>query len=623
MAIHCPEKYKINRPNVNQELLALEGELTDEQAMAAFGRLLRHNIGYGLELVTNRKVKLAYYQEILLKALFNRNFSMIVASRGGSKSFIAAMMAFLYPLFNPGTNIVICGPTFRTARHIFTNMEKIVNSKEGILIRQCFAKDPVRRNDAFEWEINGGVIRAIPMNSEKLRGFRAQVLILDEFLLFSKEVVEKVLMPFLIVPENVAEKIGQDQKEQELIESGQMSADEKMVFPPSARMVCLTSACYTFEYAYEVFEKWIANTFDPKTKEEAEKEKEKGSYFVAQMSWKSLPAYFVNKSIIEEAQAAGEDSPNAKREFGAQFIDGSESYFSAIKMKEQTVKDEQDPSVKLIGDKGKEYILSIDPSWSQAPTSDDFAMSVLEINDDKTVTLVHSYCVHGGELYEHIKYLTYLLQAFNIVLIISDNADGNFIQSCNESEIFRDKNMKLGYIDYDGELEGEDYSQMLKVVRKQYNQGARNICIKHLFNSNSIRRINEQLQTFINTRKIWFGSRLTNHSSYKHLCENPKKVPYDFNKNEQIGENVEDLIDVQDRLIVLTKKECSLIEVTSNATGGQRFDLPALINKEVKPDRTRKDNYTSLMLGVEGFRAFTDIMKQAPAKKASFMPQGF
>ena len=73
-------------------------------------------------------------------------------------------------------------------------------------------------------------------------------------------------------------------------------------------------------------------------------------------------------------------------------------------------------------------------------------MSVLEINEDKSVTLVHNYAVHGGELNEHIKYLLYLLLSFNIVLIIADNADGNFIQSANESELFKEKNINMTVI---------------------------------------------------------------------------------------------------------------------------------------------------------------------------------
>jgi hypothetical protein len=606
-----PEKYKKDRPNVNKELLALKGELTDKQAMAALGRLLRHNFGFGLEVLTRRKVKLALYQEILLKAIFNRNFSMIVASRGGSKSFIAALIAFLYPLFNPGTNVVICGPTFRTARHIFNNLEKIINSKEGILLRKCFAGDPTKRNDAFEWEINGGIVRAIPMNSEKLRGFRAQVLILDEYLLFSEEVVKQVLMPFLIVPDNIGEKIAQDEKDTDAIAAGELKEGEEMIFPSNARMICLTSASYTFEYAYKTFKTWVEKIMDDK------KTEDETTHFVAQISWKALPKYFIEKSVIKEANAAGEDNPIAKREFGAQFIDGSDSYFSALRMKEQTIPDLQEPTTKLFGDKDREYILSIDPSWSQASNSDDFSIKVLEKNDDDSVTLVHCYDVHGGTLNEHIQYFLYLLLSFNVVLIIADNADGNFIQSCNESEIFKEKNIKLGFIDYDGELQNEEYSKMLKDVRKQYNLNDKKICIKHVFNSQSIRRMNEQLQTFINTRRIWFASKLrANGPVFKHMTS--KKLPYEFSKNPQIGVDIGDLVDVQDKLIDLTKKECSLIEVTSNATGGQKFDLPALLNRSTASDRARKDAYTSLMLGIEGYKAYVDIMKQEATTRQSF-----
>ena len=615
--ITCPTKYqKIIRPNVNEELGKLEGELSDEQAKIALGRFLRANLGLGLEILTNKKVKLAYYQEILLKAIFNRNFSMIVASRGGSKSFIAALVAFLYPLFNPGTNVVICGPTFRTARHIFNNLEKIVDSKEGVLLRVCFGAK-TKRNDAFEYELNGGIIRAIPMNSEKLRGFRAQLLILDEFLLFSEEVVKKVLMPFLIVPDNITEKMTQAEKEDELIQSGQMQEGERMIFPSSARMVCLTSASYTFENAYKVYKEWTENIFAPEKKDDS------ATYFIAQIGWKALPKYFIEKSVIEEANAAGEDDPIAKREFGAQFVDGSDSYFSALRMAQQTIKDQEYPTTKLFGDNDKEYIISIDPSWSQASNSDNFAISLLEINSDDSVTLVHSYSVHGGELNEHIKYFLYLLLSFNIVLIIADNADGNFIQSCNESELFKEKNIKIDFIDYDGSLEGEEYTKMLKEVRKQYNLNSKRICIKHIFNAQSIRRINEQLQTFINTKRIWFASKLTVHdTAYKSAVS--KKIPYEFSKNPQIGENVCDLISTQDDLIVLTKKECSLIEVSSNPTGGQKFDLPQSLKRNNSSDRARKDNYTSLMLGIEGFKAYLDIMRQEAAPKQSlFIPQMF
>lgn len=605
--IYCPKKYQKVYPNVNQSILDLKGELTDKQAMVALGNFLRANLGFGLELLTKRKLTLATYQEILLKALFNRNFSMIVASRGASKSFLAAIIAFLYPLFNPGTNVVICGPTFRTARHIFNNLEKIIDSKEGFLLRECFGAKS-KRNDAFEIMLNGGVIRAIPMNSDKLRGFRAQLLILDEYLLFSDEVVKKVLMPFLLVPSDVGARIRQSDDEDVLIQEGKLEEKDRMVFPSTSRMICLTSASYTFENCYKIFQEWIENIVSEDKIVDA-------TYFVAQIGYKALPKLFIEKSVIEEASSMGDHDPIFMREFGAQFTDGSSSFFSAQKMHELTIKDSESPCIKLMGEKDKIFVLSVDPCFSNSPTSDFFAMSVLELSpENETATVVHTYMEAGKDLKEHIKYFYYLLKSFNIVMICVDNADGQFISSANESSLFQDKNLKINTIEYDGEVQGEDYVKMMNEFKKQYNLNNKSICFKHVFNQQSIRRINEQLQTWINTKRIYFGSRLTQHESYDSVIESNLPT-YPFDEKENKGKFIVELISTEDDMIYQLKKQCSLIEVKSSPSGGQVFDLPTALKRNNSPNRARKDGYTSLLLGIEAAKTYFDMCKQPEQTK--------
>lgn len=607
MAIYFPKKYEKIYPSVNQEILDLKGELTDKEAMVALGKFLRANLGFGLELLTKRKLTLAAYQEILLKALFNRNFSMIVASRGASKSFIAAVIAFLYPLFNPGTNVVICGPTFRTARHIFNNLEKIIDSKEGFLLKECFGAKS-KRNDAFEIILNGGVIRALPMNSDKLRGFRAQLLILDEYLLFSDEVVKKVLMPFLLVPSDIGNRIRQSDDEDVLIKEGKLEDKDRMVFPSSSRMVCLTSASYTFENCYKTFQEWTENILSEDKIVDA-------TYFVAQIGYKALPKIFIEKSVIEEASSMGEHDAIFQREFGAQFTDGSSSFFSAQKMHDLTVKDSESPCVQLRGKSDEIFCLSIDPCFSNSPSSDYFAMCVVRLNlTDETATVVHSYMEAGKDLKDHIKYFYYLLNSFNIVMICEDNADGSFLQSANESSIFQDNKLKINLINYEGELQGDDYSKMLNEVRKEYNLSNKSICFKHIFNQQSIRRINEQLQTWINTKRIWFASRLTSHTEYDSTIKNG--ILYPFEEKDNRGQFTVDLVSQVDDLIYQIKKQCSLIEVKSSPSGGQVFDLPSALKRNSSVNRARKDGYTSLLLAVEGAKAYFDIIR-APAEKKS------
>ena len=62
--------------NLNQELLKLKGELSDKQAKITLAKFLRHNLAFTTELISG--IKLAPFQEITLRGLMTRNFSMCV-----------------------------------------------------------------------------------------------------------------------------------------------------------------------------------------------------------------------------------------------------------------------------------------------------------------------------------------------------------------------------------------------------------------------------------------------------------------------------------------------------------------------------------------------------------------
>ena len=96
---YAPEKYQQNLPDLNKELLNLKGELTDKQAKISLAKFLRGNIGITTELISG--IKLAPFQEITLKGMMNRNFSMCVRGPGCGKTFIASVFCFLQCIFNP------------------------------------------------------------------------------------------------------------------------------------------------------------------------------------------------------------------------------------------------------------------------------------------------------------------------------------------------------------------------------------------------------------------------------------------------------------------------------------------------------------------------------------------
>ena len=602
---YCPDKYKKNITNLNDELLKLEGELEDKQAKITLAKFLRSNLGIATELISG--IKLAPYQEITLKGFFNRNFCMCVWGRGCGKTFIAAVYCFLQCIFEPGTKILIAGPTFRTARFIFNYLETLVDSKGAQLLSQAFGVKS-KRNDQYEWKINGGSITAIPLSGEKIRGFRANILVLDEFLLLPEEIIKNVLMPFLVAPQDMAERIKIRELESELISQGVMKEEDRMVFQNNSKMIALSSASYTFENLFKVYKEWSEKIYS--------KDNPESKYFISQLSYEALPQEMIDSTIIEEAQSDASSHSSFQREYCAQFTDGSDSYFSAKKMHECTIPDGEEPSMKIIGQSGKEYLLGIDPSFSNSPTSDYFAMTVMELDDEtKQGTLVHCYALAGGDLKNHINYLTYILTNFNITMIVIDNAGYQFIDSANESEPFIKNKINLSFFDFNTEKEGVEYEKELRAARRGYNKETGKICIKQVFSTNFIRKANEQLQADIDHKRIWFASRVTADGAIFNRVST-QRVPIKMTNHE----NLLELIEFQDDFVYQTKKQCSLIEVKSTSKGTQSFDLPQHLRRSNSPNKARKDNYTTLMLANWGVKRYYDMIETRVEANLTFAP---
>ena len=603
---YCPDKYKQQKfPNLNDEFLSLKGELNDKETKISLARFLRANLGFTTELISG--LKLAPFQEITLKGMLNRNFSMCVWGRGCGKTFIASVFCFLQCLFEPGTKILIAGPTFRTARFIFNHLEKLVESKEAELLAQCFGAK-AKRNDQFEWLINGGSITAIPLNGEKIRGFRANVLVLDEYLLLPEDIISTVLMPFLVAPQNMKERLQIREMEDKLIEEGHMKEEDRFVFENTSKMIALSSASYTFENLYRQYKEWMEKIYS--------KDDSDATYFISQMGYEALPTEMIDPTIIEEAQSGGQSHSSFQREYCAQFTDGSDSYFSAKKMHQCTVPDGEFPTLKIRGEEGKKYILGIDPSFSNSPSSDFFAMAVMELDEENpySSTLVHNYAVPGADLKDHIAYMDYVTDAFDLEMIIIDNAGFQFIDACNENGAFTKKQMK--FFDFDSDKEGVDYEKMLRKARRAYNKQDGVKCFKQVFTTNFIRSANEYLQACIDHKKLWFASRISPAPDAFTRATN-QKIKLRF-KN---GETVLDLIENQDNLIYQTKKQCTLVEVKSTAKGVQTFDLPQHLKRDTSQNRARKDNYTTLMLGNWAVKCYYDMIEIPNEEEATFVPQ--
>jgi hypothetical protein len=601
-----PEKYRKVLVDHNKELWALKGEITEKQARIAIAKYFRRNIGACIYFLTG--ITLAPYQIITIKGMLNRNNTLCVWGRGVGKTFCAAVYCILQMIFEPGSNILIAGPTFRTARFIFNHIEKIVARPEAQLLMDCFGAKS-KRNDEFKWAINGGEIIAIPLNGEKIRGFRANILVIDEFLLMSEEIVEKVLLPFLVSPQDVGERIKTRKDEDEKIEQGEMQEADKKVFKDKAKFIALSSASYQCEYLYRKYDEFIKKIYENDSKDEA-------TYFVSQMGWDSIPPEMMDKGVIELASSNEANAATFKREYQAQFIDGSDSYFSMNKMIACTVPDGQEPTLLLSGDKNKKYILAIDPNASNSATADFFAMCVIEMDDDfKGGTVVHNYATAGKDLKDHVLYLYYILTNFNIELIIIDYAGYQFIETANENELFRKVGLDLKIFEFYAEKDGAELEEQLKFARRLYNKQIQRIVFTQLFSTDSIRKMNENLQGFIDYKKIWFGGAIKGN-----LAAFNKATSFPLDLKLVDAEDRLSFIDRQEILLKQAKYQCASIVVSTSSRGVQSFDLPQIMKRDTSSKRARKDSYTALMLGTWGIKAYHDIMNVPEEQHETFTP---
>ena len=579
-------------------LLEAKGDIDQKRAREMLGKLLQQNLGFTAELLTG--IRLYPEQIIYIKSWFENNFNLMIASRGAGKSSLVGLFAVLYGIFNPNTKILIVSQNFRSSRRILENIERIAQSDKGKLLHQCFKSPKLsRRGDIFSWEMyNGSIISCVPLsNGEGLRGLRANVLIVDEALLVPMKIIEEILQPFLVASGDILEKQKTRELEDRLIKAGKLKEEDRKVFKSTSKMILLSSASYQWEDLYKVYQKYLDKAINDTAEERAI-----ASYSVIQIGFESLPPDLLDKAILEDIKNAPQSIVD--REYRARFIESTQSYFSAKKMDECTIKNGT-PAIELVGEKNAEYVLGIDPSFSSSESSDHFAMCLMKIinkGEKKIGMVVNQYAEAGGSLRDHILYLYYLLTHFNVVYIGIDASQGDnneFINACNQSALFKSGNLELR--DIEADFNKEDMVALPRQIMRSYSRTQNRIVQKQGFHATFQRHANEFLQRCIEDKAIVFANKI---SAVDNLGDEYSKLDLsmildDVRGHKEFigpGEGIYSFMDHQDYLMKLVKDECSLIEVSATTLGNHTYDLPQSLKRSRSSTRTRKDSYSALLL---------------------------
>jgi len=603
----------LNREDVNKQVLELEGYLEDNKAKYWLYKFLKENITFTTQLLTG--IELFPFQHMAVKAMMENDYFLGIWSRGMSKSFSTGIFALLDAMLNQGVHIGIISKSFRQSKMIFRKIEDIASDSKAELFQQCIGK-VTKSNDEWSMQIGKSRITALPLgDGEKLRGFRFQRIIVDELLLMPEKIYNEVIMPFLAVVENPTERQKVRDAEDQMIKAGKMKEEDRTEWP-SNKMIGLSSASYKFEYLYKLYQTYENMIFNPGAKNQ-------GRRCVMQFSYDAAPKALYDENLITQAKGSMSQS-QIDREFNAQFTDDSAGYFKISKMADCTIVDGESPCVEVAGEPDAEYILAFDPSWSESETSDDFAIQVIKLlPEQKKGVLVHSYALPGTNLKKHITYFKYLLDHFNIIMIVGDyNGGVQFINSCNESDLFIKEKINIGCFEADFN-NPQNYHDDLRQARRSYNVNQGVICNLRKPTSSWIRTANEMLQTSFDRKKIYFAASAMDDN---YSMQKAKKIPikdlkfskYEDEKN--VGAKMIEFIEHQKDMLDLTKAECALVQVTTSAGGNQNFDLPPNLKRQKGADKPRKDSYSALVLGNWGMNIYYDMMETPPENNQTFTP---
>lgn len=606
----CKRRKKSELPDpILKGLENVTGEITQEEAQVWFAKYLYANPYLAIKLLTG--VSIINIQDILIRTFVKKDYCLNVLGRASGKTFTISMFIPYYAIFNPKIKIVITAKNARQTRAIFRQIEKWVESKEGKHLKDCIQK---MSKDHDGWRIefkNGSEVVFLPLGSgDQIRGQRAHVLIVDEFLLMDEGVFNNVIRPFMAAKREGVEQERIKKAEDILIKAGKLKESQRTP-EKNNKLIILSSASYKFEYLHTVYENYYDVLFP-----ESEDIEPSYDHAIFKMSYEALADEpILDIKAIEEGRRTM-SSQQFRREFQSHFLDDSGGYFSAQKMKYCTVPAGDHPIIQIQGDKNSKYILSLDPNYSDSETADNFAMAVLEINEEKDrLHLVHCYALSKSDIKKRGDYLNYILSNFNIVYIIADNAGG--------SKFFEDvKTLNLtnrAISSFDANFDDENG---IRESKSRYNYETGSILHLQHFGGKKgwVREANEHLQYCIENKKIIFNATVINERDRDILMKSNipiEKLYFQLDNDEKDYKGIaqknfskarlSDFIDKQGFLVSETIKECSLIEMRSSSTGSQVFDLPSNLSKDKSPNRARKDSYSALLLGCWGWHCYKKL----------------
>lgn len=342
-------------------------------------------------------------QAAAIHEVWTHPFPMLIGSRGFSKSSSMAFYILLKMFLTPtnktggaGVKAIITGAGFRQAKMVFAYMEEAL-ANAPILRSVCGSMDKVikRENDRLVITVGKNTATCIPIgDGSKIRGFRGNLIFVDEFSSVHPHIFETVIQGFASVSSNPVEMIKQKARERKAAEMGVPIP----VAPHKENQIIISgSASYDFEHFADY---WRRYKMIVESKGKASKLTQifpdgpppgfdYRDYSVTRIPYDLIPEGFLSEKIIVRARATLHTGTFGC-EFGAVFSKDSQGFFKRSLITSCTanydnVRRDDWPKwcvepfdARTVGDPRKRYVIGVDP----ASEVDKFSIVVLELHEN-------------------------------------------------------------------------------------------------------------------------------------------------------------------------------------------------------------------------------------------------
>jgi len=373
-----------------------QGSITSEQrAMLDFFHK-NPDVAAATLLVRNDKpLRLAVHQRLIIRGLWRYQFNLLILTRGGGKTFLLALYCVLKAMLFPREKCVVASSSYRQAQFTFDEIIKIY--EESPLLRQACTKPPAKGPNSCEMHLeNGSKVIAYPLgDGQKIRGARANTLVMDEVAQIPSEIINLVILPMMNTRQDPFDTSGRKN-----------------------HLVMASSAYFQFNHLYDRYRQYQEKT-NPSSPEFDD------AYGLHVYTVDDMPDGWMDEKIIAEARATLTEL-QFMMEYMCIFPPDSDGFFPAALVNGAR---KQSVIIEPTGEKGAEYVFGIDPARS----GDNFALVVIKLDTTGSGSprnkVVACYSLHRHTFPQMHEFIRYQLRNYEsnggkVVRIQMDNGGG-------------------------------------------------------------------------------------------------------------------------------------------------------------------------------------------------------